>query len=268
MTHLARYQLNYEPFTKTLDTKDACQTTDFKECTARLDYLLKTRGIALVCAAPGYGKSFCAHAFAKRQNASLVRVVYLCMTTLSATEFYRQLCCALGLESLFRKSDMFRQIQQHIDYVYSVKKQHVIIVIDEAQYLQASVLKDLKLLMNFGYDSSDRFSLVLMGQPSLADTLCRQIHEALRQRIVVSYMFGGLTNSEAVSYAREMMTKAGGSPDVFSEAALHAAYNFSNGAIRIFGRVLTGALMVGASENSDVIDAEMVMASANELEIR
>jgi type II secretory pathway predicted ATPase ExeA len=266
--HLARYQLNCDPFNKSLDTKDAVLTTDFKECAGRLDYLAKTRGLALVCAAPGYGKSFCAHAFAARQNPNLVHVIYLCMTTLTSMEFYRQLCVALGLEAQFRKSDMFRQIQEYLDYLHTVKRQHVIIVVDEAQYLPASVLRDLKLLMNFDYDSSDRFSLVLLGQPVLADTLCRQIHEALRQRIVVNYSFCGLAESEATTYAKDMMTKAGGTPEVFSEAALHAAYNCSNGAIRVYGRVLTGALMVGAAAGVDVIDAEMIMAAANEMEIR
>jgi type II secretory pathway predicted ATPase ExeA len=219
MMYLARYQLNREPFSKSLDPRQVYQTTDFKECSSRLDYLAKTRGLALVCAAPGYGKSLCAHAFAARQNQNLVRVFYLCMTTLSATEFYRQLSTVLGLEAQFRKADMFRQIQEHLTYLHSTKKQHVIIIIDEAQYLPMAVLRDLKLLMNFGYDSSDYFSLVLLGQPILADILSRQVYEALRQRIIVNYTFCGLKESEAIDYAKAMVSASGGSPNIFAESA-------------------------------------------------
>jgi type II secretory pathway predicted ATPase ExeA len=263
-----RYQLRGDPFSKSLAAKDAFETADFKECTARLDYLSRTRGIALVTAAPGYGKTFCIRTFASRQNAGVTKVVYLCMSTLSAMEFYRQLCVALGLESKYRKADMFKDLQDNLDYLYTTKKIHTVIIIDEAQYLSAAVLRDLKMLANFDYDSRDRFSLVLCGQPVLADALSRQIHESLRQRIIVNYEFSGITEAEGSAYARCMLQVAGGSASLFDDAALHAAYNCSNGAIRVYGRILSAALSIGAQADADVIDAEMVMAAANEVDIR
>jgi len=265
---LQSYQLNRDPFAKSLATKDAVHTADFKECTVRLDYLAQNRGLALVTAAPGYGKSFCMRAFADKQNPNLVKVVYLCMSTLSAMEFYRQLCVALGLESQYRKADMFRDLQAHFDYLYTVKKVHCIVIIDEAQYLNAAILRDLKMLMNFEFDSRDRFSLVLSGQPMLADMLSRQIHEALRQRITVNYEFSGISEGEAKDYAGRMLSGAGGSSTLFDEAALHAAFNCSNGAIRVFGHILSKALIIGSQNNANSITAEMVMAAANEIEIR
>jgi type II secretory pathway predicted ATPase ExeA len=263
-----RYQLAHDPFSKAILSKDAFETTDFKECTQRLDYLTRTRGLALITASPGYGKSFCLRAFAARQNANIVKVVYLCMSTLSAIEFYRQLCVALGLESTYRKADMFREIQSYLEHLYSIKKVHCIIIIDEAQYLNAQILRDLKMLMNFDYDSKDRFSLVLSGQPVLADMLSRQIYEALRQRIVVNYAFSGLSESEAFAYAKKMTALAGGSSAIFDDAALHAAYNCSNASIRVFGHVLSRALIIGAQTDATSINAEMVMAASSEVEIR
>lgn len=263
-----RYQLTQDPFAKSLSTKDAAITKDFTECTTRLEYLAKNRGLALITAAPGYGKSFCLRAFSERQNPSLIKVVYLCMSTLSAMEFYRQLCVALGLESCYRKADMFRDLQAHLDYLYTVKKIHCVIIIDEAQYLNSAILRDMKMLMNFEYDSRDRFSLVLSGQPVLADMLSRQIHEALRQRITVNYEFLGISEEEAKDYARKMVCLAGGSSTLIDDAALHAAFNCANGAIRVFGHILSKALVIGAQNDVDTIGSEMVMAAANEIEIR
>jgi len=267
-SYLQRYQLSRDPFGKSLPTRDAYQSADFKECGSRLDYLAGTRGLALVTAAPGYGKTFALRAFAERQNAGLTKVVYMCMSTLTAMEFYRQLAAALGLEPKYRKADMFRDIQESLEHLSAVKRIHAVVIIDEAQYLNAAILRDLKMLMNFDYDSKDRFSLVLSGQPVLADMLSRQIHEALRQRIVVNYEFAGIGEAEAADYARKMVSLAGGPPSVFGEAALHAAYNYSDSAIRVFGSVLSRALVVGAQNDADVIDAEMVMAAANEMAIR
>jgi type II secretory pathway predicted ATPase ExeA len=264
----ARYQLNGDPFAKSLPTKDAFASADFKEATTRLEYLTKTRGLALITAAPGYGKTFCIRTFAERQNANLVKIVYLSMSTVSVIEFYRQLAVALGLEQNYRKADLFREIKANLEYLLSVKKIHAIIVIDEAQYLNTAILRDLKMLMNFDYDSRDRFSLVLSGQPMLADMLSRQIHEALRQRIIVNYEFQGITETEAADYAKKMVTLQGGAPSIFDEAALHAAYNNSNGSIRVFGKILSRSLMIGAQADANSITSEMVMGAANEIEIR
>jgi len=266
--YLQHYQLNGDPFSKQLKSKDAFESRDFKECKERLDFLAKHRGLALITAAPGYGKSLAMRAFAERQNPNLTRVVYLCMTTLSVVEFYRQLAVALGLDDSYRKAEMFHDIQAYIDHLYTVKKIHLVIVIDEAQYLSVPILRDLKMLMNFEYDSRDRFSLVLCGQPVLADLLTRQIHEALRQRIVVNYEFSGITEDEAASYAEKMITLAGGSASVLDDAAIHTAFNCANGSIRIFGRILAAALTIGAQNGASSINAEMVMAAANETAIR
>lgn len=266
--YLQLYQLSAGPFSKQLKSKDAFESRDFKECKERLDFLARHRGLALITAAPGYGKSLAMRAFAERQNPNVTRVVYFCMTTLSVVEFYRQLASALGLDSSYRKAEMFHDIQAYLDHLYTVKKVHLVIIIDEAQYLSVPILRDLKMLMNFEYDSRDRFSLVLCGQPVLADLLTRQVHEALRQRIVVNYEFSGITEEEARAYAEKMIALVGGSPSILDDAAIHTAYNCSNGSIRIFGRILTAALTIGAQNGAQSVSAEMVMAAANEVAIR
>jgi type II secretory pathway predicted ATPase ExeA len=190
------------------------------------------------------------------------------LSTVSPSEFYRQLSSALGLEAPFRKADMFKVIQQHMEYMTLSKKIHVIVIIDEAQYLSSAILRDIKMLMNFSYDSRDCFSLVLLGQPVLADILSMQTNEALRQRITVNYEFSGLKESEAIEYAKAMLVHAGGSEALFDEAALRAAYSSASGSIRTYNHILTGALTIGAQNKTPSIDAEMVMSAASEMAIR
>jgi type II secretory pathway predicted ATPase ExeA len=263
-----RYQLTHDPFSKSLAAKDVYATKDFIACCSRLDYLERNRGLALITASAGYGKTLCMRAFAEKQNTSLVKVVYLCMSTLTTSEFYRQLSQALGLEPLYRKADMFRELQSHLETLSVQRKIHCIIILDEAQYLNPDILRDLKMLMNFDYDSRDRFSLVLTGQPTLADMLSRQIHESLKQRITVSYEFAGIGEGEAKEYADKMITLAGGSTTIFDDAAIHAAFNCSNGAIRVLGHVLSRALVIGEQNDANQIGSDIIMAAANELEIR
>lgn len=262
------YGLTHNPFDKGIKSKDAYQTADFKECSARLEYLAGARGLGLITAAAGYGKTFAVRAFSERQNPNLVSPLYLCLSTVSTSEFYRQLCTELGLEAPFRKADMFKVVKQHMEYLAVSKKIHVIVILDEAQYLSSAILKDLKMLMNFSYDSKDCFSVVLMGQPVLADVLSLQSNAALCQRICVSYEFSGLKEEEAFAYTKAMLVHAGGSEALFGEAAVRAAYASAAGSIRTFNRILVGSLTIGAQEKAPSIDAEMVMSAVNEMAIR
>ncbi len=60
-----------------------------------------------------------------------------------------------------------------------------------------------------------------------------QIHEALRQRIVINYNMQGLTAKEAADYAKDRMRICGVSRDIFEPAALEAAYGYCCGSIRM-----------------------------------
>lgn len=42
-----------------------------------------------------------------------------------------------------------------------------------------------QMLMNYGYDPVNYFTLILCGESHLNDTLCKPVHEALHQLITV-----------------------------------------------------------------------------------
>ncbi|HIZ45035.1 MAG TPA: ATP-binding protein [Firmicutes bacterium] len=107
---------------------------------------------------PGNGKDIRAAALFEEDEPEPVQCAYLCLSTVSVQEFYRQLCEALGLESGFGKCQMFKFIQERLYYLYK-KRQPFICILDEAQYLNSSILRDLKMLMNQKYDSVNCFSL-------------------------------------------------------------------------------------------------------------
>ena len=103
---------------------------------------------------------------------------------------------------------MFKAIQDRLFYLYKDKRQPLILAIDEAQYLSNGILQDLKMLMNFKYDSLNCFTLILSGEPVLNRTLKRPIHEALRQRIAVHYTFQGLDPDETSAYIKHKIRVA------------------------------------------------------------
>ncbi|MBQ9005948.1 MAG: AAA family ATPase [Atopobiaceae bacterium] len=261
------YNMSRNPFSKGLPCDLAHPTEDLRQVHARLDHLARAGGIGLITADPGMGKTFAVRTWADSLNPNTNRVVYLCLSTVTNMEFYRELCQGLGIEPCFKKTDMFRDVQTCVRSLVEERRQRVTVVVDEAHYLQSSVLRDLQMIANFDMDSRDMLALVLVGHSVLAQYLSRQPHEALRQRLVASYRMRGLDEAGTADYVRSMLLKAGADPDILDEAALASAHACAGGSVRRLNSVVTNALTIGAQQRARAIDAEMVRCAADELAI-
>ena len=261
------YGMSGNPFDKSISTKEAYLTNDMKEVKGRLEYIQKHPGIAVFSANAGYGKTFALRCFAEELNPNITKFYYVCLSTVTTTEFYRQLCLVLGLETSFNKSTMFQSLQAFFENMSKSKHIHCILCLDEAQYLKNDILRDLKMLCNFEMDSRSYFSLILLGQPTLPHILNRQPHEALKQRVIVNYMFSGVGENEIKKYITNRMNLVSGSVQIFDENALVAVASSSGGSLRKLNQILTKALIIGAQNKQQTIDSDIILSAVNDMEL-
>lgn len=260
----SHYALSYNPFDKQqLPEKDCFRSKDFQEMISRLDYLKDTRGIGLFTASPGMGKTYALRCFAKGLNPNLYHMEYICLSTVSVAEFYKQLCYILGVSNKGGKPGMFKAIQEQVWYLYHEKRQPLFLAVDEAQYLSTGILNDIKMLMNYGYDSVNCFTLVLCGESHLNGTLRRPIHEALRQRITVHYNYQGLSDEESVAYVTHKLECAGAARSIIDGAALRAVAGHSHGNPRLIDNIMSDAIAIGSQADKRTIDTETILAAVN-----
>ncbi len=259
------YGMTLNPFDKSLSENHAFKSKDHEQMLSRLDYLKNTRGIGLFTAAPGMGKTFALRCFSQNLNPNLYQLSYICLSTVSVTEFYHQFCHELGLECGPKKASMFRDIQERLLQLLNEKRKTFILAIDESQYLNIHILRDIKMLMNTHFDSLDCFTLILIGQPYLTSILEKPVHEALKQRIVIHYNYIGLSPEDAKSYIYSRIELAGASHSIIEEAAVHAVANFCQGTPRIINSVMTNALILGAQFKKETIDTEVILSACNSL---
>lgn len=265
MSRYAFYGLSCNPFDKqAFRDAGSFDSRDHHQMISRLNYLKDVRGVGVFTATPGMGKSYTLRCFEHSLNKNLYHMTYLCLSTISVSEFYKQLCDRLGLDPKGGKTMMFRSIQERLYYLFKDKRQPLILAIDEAQYLNNGILKDLKMLMNFNYDSVNCFSLILCGEPFLNRTLEKPPHESLRQRITVHYAFQGLKPDEVSAYIFHKLALAGGSESIMGEDALNAISGYCQGNPRIIDNLMTDVLTLGSQLKRQVIDSEVVLSAANE----
>jgi type II secretory pathway predicted ATPase ExeA len=260
------YGLSKNPFDKNfLSEKDAFPSKDFRESTSRLSYLKNIRGIGIITSRPGFGKTFALRCFAKSLDRNLHEMAYICLSSVNITEFYRQFCSALGIETPYGKPAMFRAIQDRLFHLFKEKKKPFFLILDEAQELSSLILKDLKMIMNYDFDSLSCFTIALSGEPHLNHILEKPPHEALRQRIVVHYNFVGLSDSETEQYLLHKLRVAGAASSILGDGALTAAIGYARGCPRLLDNLMNEALLLGAQLEKPSLDAETMMAAANNL---
>lgn len=266
MDYFTRYGLEFNPFIK--NSKDILvNTKEYTETLFRLDYLAKTRGFGLLTGGAGRGKTTAIRSWAAGLNPSLYKVVYSGLSTLTVSDFYRNLAQEFGAEPAFRKPDNFRIIQEEIARTAVEKRKTPVIIIDEANYISNSILGDLKILFNFEMDSKDRAAILLAGLPKLNATLRLSIHEPLYQRLVMNYNLEGLSKDEGRSYIHEKLKGAGCKQTVFEEAACEAILNAADGTPRVINKLCNASMLIGDSHCSDTITAEIVMQAVNDCEL-
>jgi type II secretory pathway predicted ATPase ExeA len=262
------YGFSKNPFDKHfLSEKDAFLSKDHKEMTSRLSYLKNIRGVGVFTSAPGFGKTYALRCFANSLDRNLHEIAYLCLSTVSLTEFYRQFCSALGIDAPHGKPAMFRAIQDRLFHLFKEKKKPFVLIFDEAHELSAPILKDLKMIMNHEFDSINCFTLILSGESHLNHILEKPIHEALRQRIAMHYSFEGLSDSETEQYLLHKLSIAGAAKSILGEGTLPAIIGFARGCPRLLDNLMNEALLLGAQLEQPFLNPEIIMAAANNLSL-
>jgi len=260
------YGFSRNPFDKqSLTVKDAFKSRDHTEMMSRLAFLNNIRGIGLFTASPGFGKSYTLECHATGLDRNLNEFAYVCLSTVNVTEFYRMFCVALGIEVRHGKQAMFRAIQDRIYHLYKEKKKPFTLIFDEAHEISDTILKDLKMLMNYNYDSLNCCTIVLAGEPHLNRTLEKAVHEALRQRIVIHYGFSGLSDDETEQYLLHKLRVAGAAESILGEGTLSAIVSYAKGCPRLLDNLMNEALMLGAQLEKTSLDTDTIMAAANNL---
>lgn len=258
------YSLARTPFTKAIKPEEAFRSEAFQEVSARLDYVKSTRGIGLLTGEPGAGKTFALRAFTYALSPSLYQVVYFPLSTGTVMDFYRGLAYGLGEAPMFRKVDLFRQIQEGVERLAHQRRITPVFVLDEMHLAKDAFLKDVSVLFNFRMDSENPFILMLSGLPHLQDRLGLNQHRPLVQRLVMRYQMGALGREEVAAYLDHHMRLAGAKMPIFTESAVEAITSRTQGWPRMVNTLAHHALLCGFQLKKERIDDEVVRLATEE----
>ena len=252
------------PFSDSPDAKQLFASQAWNQVKARLQFLVDHHGAGLLTGEVGAGKSTAARTFSADLNPNLYKILYLHWTSGSALDLLRQIALELGIEPAHYRGDLVRQISEAIVHLNRNKKQHPILICDEAQLLRHPALEQLPLLLNFDMDSSHFLTLLLIGEPLLRRTLSLQMHEPLRQRIAVQYHLDGLSREEMDAYLAQQLKAAGVGQPLFDDTAHQALYQATKGILRKVNKLALTALRLAAVRKLQAVNEAILLDATSE----
>jgi type II secretory pathway predicted ATPase ExeA len=254
------------PFSKNIPTKDLFPTDEQKEITGRLTYLVHERGFGLVTGEIGSGKSTVVRTFSAGLDANRYLVIYLANPTTGMTGLYRDLLYSLGHEPPYTAARMVARIRLALTDLQTTKRRFAVIVLDEAHLLTQPMLEQFRLLCSDKMDSESLATLILVGQPSLRQTLHLSVNEAFQQRLAVRAHLGPLDLQETLGYVRHHVKIAGyPGPTLFSDDAVQRIFEYTKGIPRRINQLCTTALMAGMLDRKQILDESSVRKAIAEI---
>jgi len=243
------YGLRERPFELSPNPRFLVLTAQHREALSTLEYALASRkGITVLIGDAGTGKTTVLRTALDRQRVADTRCVVVNNPTLTRHEFVHLLAEGFGVhQGIATSKAAFLQAFERLLIERAARGAPTLLVIDEAQSLPNELLEEIRLLTNIETAEQKLLSVVLAGQPELADRLRQPELRQLKQRVALRCELRPLTAAETPIYISQRLRIAGGgaAEALFTQDAISLIHDRAQGIPRSICVICDNALVTG-----------------------
>jgi general secretion pathway protein A len=262
------YGLQSRPFDLTPNPRFLLLTGKHREALSTLQYAISgPKGVALLVGEAGTGKTTLIHAALETRSDGLP--VFLSNPALTRSEFLEFLAEGFGLPA-----DAATSKTRCILALTRVLKERqaagtmAALIIDEAQCLPDELLEEVRLLANIETPEEKLLSIILVGQPELADRLNQPSLRQIKQRVGLRGTLAPLDEAETAAYIATRIQVAGGDPEqLFTQDAIATIYEHAAGIPRTISVICDNALVTGFALDWRPVDRDVVLEVCRDLDL-
>jgi type II secretory pathway predicted ATPase ExeA len=249
------FQLESRPFVSAPYVKHYYATQSMSHTLTQTQLCIdRAAGPVIVIGGPGTGKSLLLTMLAEKY-ASRFNVVNLACARLAQRSDLLQ-------NILFELQQPYRDMSEGelrlalIDFLKPSSRcpNGVLLLVDEAQVLDASLLDEVRLITNFVRDGQPRVRLIMAGTQELEEALTNPKLESFNQRIAARCYLSNLSYEETVGYVRTHIDRAGGrGEELIPDGTVRVLFEVTDGCPRLINQVCDQALMLAAVNNQSLL---------------
>jgi len=266
--YLSFFGLNEKPFSITPDPRYLYLSERHAEALAHLLYgVSEAGGFVQLTGEVGTGKTTIVRSLLGQipKNADIALILNPRMT---APEFMLTICEELGIGLPDRAVASLKDLVDILNHYLlraHAEGRRVVLLVDEAQNLDAAVLEQVRLLTNLETPTQKLLQIILIGQPELREMLARAELRQLAQRITGRYHLDPLSATESSAYVLHRLRVAGATTEIFTSGALAEVYRQSGGIPRLINVICDRALLGAYTQDRHRVTTTIVRNSASEV---
>ncbi len=244
------FGFNENPFNLTPDPKYLFLSRSHQEVLAHLFYGVRERkGFVAIIGKVGTGKTTLCRAFLNllpgKDGDYEVGLIY--NPALTDLELLQAINTEFKIDAT--QTTKGKLIEELNGFLLEANRRgkNVVLVIDEAQKLDPTVLEQLRLISNLETETKKLMQIILMGQPELQKILFKDQWQQLSQRIVVREYLKPLDLHETIEYIGHRVRIASANTEMkelFTTKACQTIHGYSKGIPRLINVLADRALVV------------------------
>ena len=255
------------PFSLTPDPRFLWLSDTHEEGLATLVYgITRQKGFLLLTGEVGTGKTTLLRAALRELPRDTDTALIINTIGLTPLDLLKLIAAEFGLEGRFEST---------ADYLIAINRmllerlrtgRNTVLIIDEAQNLDAATLEEVRLLSNLETDTAKLMQIVLTGQPELIRKLASPALRQLRQRIAIEHHMDPLTPEQIQPYLAHRIGVAGGRYEaIFSPGVETVFYWFSQGCPRLISLLADRVMLSAYSKQIVPISPDFVEVKAKSM---
>lgn len=257
---LALYGLKWNPFLPDIPNDALWSPPGWDHFLFRVENLVANGGYALVCGEPGLGKSKYLQLLSSRLgrlNDVIVGVMERPQSSLG--DFYREMGDLFGVGlSPANRYGGFKALRER--WLAHIKKTlyRPVLLIDEAQEMNAACLNEIRILGSADFDSQCLFTTVLAGDSRLPERFRSADLVALGSRIHVRAMLEPYEKDILLDYL-DYTLKEAGAPQLMTSGLKETLADHAAGNLRVLNSMAGELLIKGAQAEAPELNEKLFM---------
>jgi general secretion pathway protein A len=263
------FHLKENPFNITADPDFFYSSARHQEAFAHLKFGIDQRkGIILLTGEIGTGKTTLCRSLLENIDRH-VKTALILNPEFSHQQLIRLILNDLGIDSAGKnKFSLIESLNRFLLHENGLGN-NVAVMIDEAQNLTVRQLEQIRLLSNLETGKHKLLQIILVGQPELLVKLKLPSLRQLNQRIGVRFHILPLEKNDIKKYITHRLRIASVNPSrphlSFSNEAMDAIFELSQGTPRIVNLICDRALLAGFAAETRSITAAQIRQAAQEI---
>jgi general secretion pathway protein A len=265
---LEDYGLREEPFGMTPDPAYLYASRTHSKALASLSLGIEdTRGFLALIAEPGMGKTTLLYQLAEEWRDT-TRTVFISQTQCTSREFIEYILQDLGVDTRGMGFVAMHGQLNEILFEELLAGKRFVLIVDEAQNLDDTVLEAIRMLSNFETHNAKLLQIILAGQPLLASKLAQPRLSQLRQRVAVLSQLEPFTAEETGRYIEHRLSVAGyrGEP-IFEQDSIALIARQCKGIPRNINNLCYHSLRLAHAHGHRMVSVGVVQEAVAELEM-